>query len=147
MIINGRNVRIGSWAEPYVDEILRGGFVHWPVSYIDRKAKDYRKSYIKSWSSACKKINQAGYDLLVIPDHRQGNLIYLLKKSFMKVLSKRLIEEKNGYRMYKLIDRNLFFKPSGSYQVVSCRMTITDMIVKAVEEKLDNSKGDRIEGY
>lgn len=140
MVINGHTVRIGSWSEPYVEEILRGGYVHNPVYYIEGQGRlKYQNDFQKSWDNACKKIKKAGHELLILQDHRGGNSIYILKKSFFNLSHRRLIEEKNGYKMYRLEDRNIFFRPDGNYKIVSCRTTISDILIKEVESVLDDN--------
>jgi len=64
----------------------------------------------------------------------------LLEKHLKRILRSRLIEERDGYRLYRLEDRNLFFRPEQEkYQIRSCDLSISDILMKEVEEKLDGT--------
>jgi len=65
--IKGKKYRIGSWAKLYIEELLRGGYVHNPARYVEGKAFiKYVEKYYKSWGNALKHLKSAGYIVLCI---------------------------------------------------------------------------------
>jgi hypothetical protein len=137
-----RAYRPGSWAQPYLDEILRGGYVHNPSLYIECKYNQHYKRWVRryneSWYMALGTIKQ---DLLTIPNHYGGNPIFILKKSFNKLIKKRIIQETNGFTLCRLEDRNCLFRPGqfpeGEFEVVNCSASIEDILTEEVMEVLD----------
>jgi hypothetical protein len=140
--------KIGCWAKLYVEELLRGGYVHNPTIYVESK---YRKHYLwhmrkycVSWSNALNALRQRRYKIVEIPNHYGGNWIYILKKNFPKFIKDRIIEKENGFIMCRVIDRNLLFRPGKflkEFEVYSCRKTIKQILTDEVVYRMD-SLGD-----
>src|SRR5919109_880572 len=121
MIIKGKNIRIGRWARPYVEELLRGNYIHNPLCYLEGRARQSGKShkeggwlgfYYKSWQNALVKLEEVGYPVVTIDDFRPGRLNYLfvLQKYFKKVLKSHLVESVDSYKLYTIEDRSLLIK-------------------------------------
>jgi hypothetical protein len=132
MILNGKKYRVGSWAEPYVEELLAGFHIHNPTYYLGRSIMEgkvlgkmneagkpmrvsFLGSYRASWNNVLVNLNKAGIDVITIAHPQYGNEIYILEKHFRAFLKNRKIDRWNGYRLYKIEDRVLLFKNKRKY--------------------------------
>jgi len=162
MILRGKNIRIGSWALPYIEELLAGEHVHNPCWYLEGKAgmisefdpeqkvytrHGWRRSYMRSWANALTKVCATGIEIVGIPNAFNSDPIYILKKYLPRLLTKnRLIDEHGERRLYRLENRVLYFKTSSNaetFQILpaKCRK-IQDIMVAEVVEKLDEVTDD-----
>ena len=167
MIIKGKNIRIGSWALPYVEELLDGNYIHNPCCYlegraamsfvfdpVEKKAKriGWQGQYRRSWSKCYQKLQEAGLDIVVIPNWYRGDYIYVLRKYFPKLLTKkRLIDSDETNRLYRLENRNLLFrdpKDNYTFEVYGAKFrTIESILVKEVIGTLDRNDDSEKDYY
>lgn len=146
-----KNPRIGPWARPYVDELLRGNYIHHPALYISsgKHNKHYFtwiRNYNQSWAGALS-ILKKKHDIMQIRNIYQTDTIFVLRKFFLKFIKKRVIEQKENFILCRLENRNLFFRkkfPEGDFEIVSTRLSIQDILTKEVEEVLDDEKDKTI---
>lgn len=147
-----KKLKLGSWVKPFIEELLRGGYIHNPCCFLQGKAaKTYCgkgnkeggwfNSYYSSFRKAIFNLAAEGVPIIEITDIRHGrNTIYVLDTYFENFLRRRLIEEKDQYRLYQVEDRFLFFtNESHEFTVYSTKMKniqniMAERVCKAIDE-------------
>lgn len=102
-----KKLHVGSWAKPFVEELLRGNYVHTPTIYLPPKVrKKWGVSYDRRWLYVTNSLQGMGLGIIRIPNNTNHyDEILILEKFFKRFLKERLIEQDKKRAIYRVESR------------------------------------------